>query len=183
MIEFTSETIWSGLLFVGVFLITNSIPLPVVGLFRFSIFSWFSFSRLFFLGIYPCLLGVQFVGVHNILMRLCICVVTTVMLPLSFIVLFESPHFLWWVLLVKVEVLIAQLCLTLCDPMDCSLLGSSVHGILQARILEWVAIPFSRGSSQPKDWTQVSCFASRLFTIWATLYLMSLVKCLYILLI
>ena len=42
-----------------------------------------------------------------------------------------------------------QLCLTLCDPMDCRLPGSSVHGILQARILEWVAIPFSRGSSQP----------------------------------
>ena len=46
-----------------------------------------------------------------------------------------------------------QSCLTLCDPMDHSLLGSSVHGILQARILEWVAMPFSRGSSQPKDWT------------------------------
>jgi len=50
-----------------------------------------------------------------------------------------------------VEVLIAQLCLTLCDPVDCSRLGSSVHGILQARIQEWVAIPFSRESSQPKD--------------------------------
>ena len=47
----------------------------------------------------------------------------------------------------------AQLCLTLCDPMDCSPPGSSVHGILQARILEWVAISFSRGSAQPKDWT------------------------------
>ena len=44
-----------------------------------------------------------------------------------------------------------------CDPMDCSLPGSSIHGILQARILEWVAIPSSRGSSQPKDPTQVSC--------------------------
>ena len=48
-------------------------------------------------------------------------------------------------------VLDAQSCLTLCDSMDCSLPGSSVHGILQARILEWVAMPFSRGSSQPKD--------------------------------
>ena len=45
-----------------------------------------------------------------------------------------------------VKVLVTQSCLTLCDPMDCSLPGSSVHGILQARILEWVAIPFSRGS-------------------------------------
>ena len=46
--------------------------------------------------------------------------------------------------------------------------GSSVHGILQARILEWVAIPFSRGSSQPRDWTQISHIAGRSFTIWAT---------------
>ena len=53
--------------------------------------------------------------------------------------------------------LVAKLCLTLCDPMDCSLLGSSVHGILQARILEWVAISFTRGSSQPRDRTHVSC--------------------------
>ena len=47
--------------------------------------------------------------------------------------------------------LVAQLCLTLCDPMDCSLPGSSVHGVLQARILEWVAMPFSSISSQPRD--------------------------------
>ena len=50
-----------------------------------------------------------------------------------------------------------HLCLTLCHPMDCSPPGSSVHGILQARILEWVAISFSRGSSQPRDGTCVSC--------------------------
>ena len=50
-----------------------------------------------------------------------------------------------------------QSCLTLCDPMDYSLPGSSVHGILQARILEWVAMPSSRGSSPPRDRTQVSC--------------------------
>ena len=49
--------------------------------------------------------------------------------------------------------------------MDCSLPDSSVHGILRARILEWAAIPFFRGSSQPRDWTQVSCFAGRFFTI------------------
>ena len=56
-----------------------------------------------------------------------------------------------------VHVWVTQLCLTLCNPMDCSLPGSSVHGILQARILEWVAISFSRGSSWPRDWTHVSC--------------------------
>ena len=49
-------------------------------------------------------------------------------------------------------------------PADCSPPGSSVHGILQARIIDWVANPFSRGSSQPKDWTQVSCIAGRFFT-------------------
>ena len=67
----------------------------------------------------------------------------------------------------KKESEIAQLCPTLCDPMDCSLPGSSVHGILQARILKWVAISFSRGSSQLRDWTWVSHTAGRLFTIWA----------------
>ena len=51
------------------------------------------------------------------------------------------------------------------DPMDCSPSGSSVHGILQIRILEWVAIPFSRESSQSRDWTWVSCTARRFFTI------------------
>ena len=63
---------------------------------------------------------------------------------------------------------IAQSCLTLCDLMDCSLPGSSIQWIFQTRILEWVSISFSRGSSQPKDWTWVSCTAGRLFTIWAT---------------
>ena len=51
---------------------------------------------------------------------------------------------------VKFKLLVIQQCLTLCDPMDCSLLGSSVHRILQARILKWVAISYSRGSSQPR---------------------------------
>ena len=60
---------------------------------------------------------------------------------------------------------VAQLCLTLCGPMDCSLPGSSAHGIFQARILEWVAVSFSRGSSQTRDQTQVSCIAGRFFTI------------------
>ena len=64
--------------------------------------------------------------------------------------------------------LVVQLYLTPCNPMDCSLLGSSTHGILQAGILEWVAIPFSRRSSQSRDWTWVSCTAGRFFTVWAT---------------
>ena len=56
-----------------------------------------------------------------------------------------------WLSVLYVKMLVAQLCLTLCDPMDCSPLGSSVHGFCQARILEWVAIPFSRGSSGHRD--------------------------------
>ena len=68
----------------------------------------------------------------------------------------------------KVKVLVNYSCPTLCNTMDSSLASSSVHGILQARIMEWVAIPFSRGSSQPRNWTQVSCIAGRFFTIWAT---------------
>ena len=68
----------------------------------------------------------------------------------------------------EVKVLVAQLCLTVCDPMDCSLPGSSIHGISQARIMQWVAISFSRGSSWPRDQTRVSCIAGRLFTVWAT---------------
>ena len=62
---------------------------------------------------------------------------------------------------VKVEA--AQSCLTLCNPMD-----YTVHGILKARILEWVAFPFSRTSSQARDQTQVSCIAGRFFISWAT---------------
>ena len=65
-------------------------------------------------------------------------------------------------------VLIPQSCPTLCDPMDSILPGSSVHRILQAGILEWVAISFSRGSSWPRDWTPVSFIAGRFFTVWAT---------------
>ena len=54
---------------------------------------------------------------------------------------------------------------SLCNPMECSPPGSSVHGILQARILEWVAMPSFRGSSRPRDQTQVSCVAGKFFTI------------------
>ena len=65
----------------------------------------------------------------------------------------------------KGESEVILLCLTICDPMDCSPRGSSVLGILQARILEWVAISVSRGSSQPRDRTQVSRIAGRFFTV------------------
>ena len=63
---------------------------------------------------------------------------------------------------------VAQPCPTLCDPMDCSLPGSSVHEIFQARVLEWGAISFSRGSSRPRDRTWVSCIVGGCFTVWAT---------------
>ena len=72
------------------------------------------------------------------------------------------------------ESLVVQPCLTLCDPMDCSPPGSSVHGIFQARVLEWVAIFFSRGSSQPRDRTWVSHIVSRCFTDWATREVMNI---------
>ena len=66
----------------------------------------------------------------------------------------------------------AQLCPTLCDPMDCSPLGSSVHDIFQARILEWVAISISRGSSRPRNWTHVSCFSciGRIIGKWSVIF-------------
>ena len=60
-----------------------------------------------------------------------------------------------------------QSCLTLCNPMYCSLPDSSIHGIFQARILEWGAVSFSRRPSQPRDWTRVSRIVGRRFTIWA----------------
>ena len=60
---------------------------------------------------------------------------------------------------------VAQLCPTLCDPMDCSLSRSSVHGIFQSRVLEWIAISFSRGSSRPRNRTWVSRIAGRRFTV------------------
>ena len=63
---------------------------------------------------------------------------------------------------------VAQSCPTLCDPMDCSLPGSSVHRLFQARVLEWVAISFSRRSSWPRDWTRVSHIVGKCLTIWAT---------------
>ena len=76
-----------------------------------------------------------------------------------------------------IVVLAAQSYLTPFDSMNWSPPGSSVHQILQARILEWVAIPFPRGSSQPKDRTQVSNIAGRFFTVWATqAYMINVLK-------
>ena len=78
-------------------------------------------------------------------------------------------YFLWCLKVkVKTENEVAQSCPTLCDPVDCSLSGSSVYGFFQARVLEWIAISFSRGSSQPRDQIRVSCITSRRFTFWAT---------------
>ena len=78
----------------------------------------------------------------------------------------------WCLLEIRVwyesETVCCHLCPTRCDPMDCSPSVSSVHRILQVRMLEWVASPFSRGSSWPRDQTWVSLIAGRFFTIWAT---------------
>ena len=86
--------------------------------------------------------------------------------------------FSWWGFLTSgnkyersvfyVVVLVAQSSLTLCDPMGCTPLGSSIHGILQARMLQWVLSPFSRGSPRPRDGTQASGIAGKFFTVWAT---------------
>ena len=81
----------------------------------------------------------------------------------------------WFIVMFKIEILrichwseVTQSCPTLCDPMDCSPPGFYIHGGFQARVLEWVAISFSRGPSWPRDQTRVSCIAGRRFTIWAT---------------
>ena len=80
---------------------------------------------------------------------------------------FLNRHFLGWKKSIS-EHEVTWSCPTLCDPMDCSLPGSSVQGIFQTRILEWVAISFSRRSSPPRDRTQVFCIVDRHFTVWAT---------------
>ena len=73
-----------------------------------------------------------------------------------------------------IDIEVAQLCPTFCNPMDSSLPGSSIHGIFQARVLEWVAISFSRRSSQHRDWTRVFRIVGRHFTVWATVVCYSL---------
>ena len=84
------------------------------------------------------------------------------------IVLTTSTELWLKMLLASCECEVAQSRPTLCDPIDCSLPGSSIHGIFQARILEWVAISFSRRSSWPRGWTWVSRIVGRHFTVWAT---------------
>ena len=86
----------------------------------------------------------------------------------------RSLRFLGWL-----SVLVTQTCLTLCDPLNYSLPGSSVHPILQTRIMEWVAIPFSRGSSQLGDWIWVSLTTGGYLMIWATTEALRLTKDLY----
>ena len=99
--------------------------------------------------------------------------VLTVWISYFSFLLHPSLEYMFFILLQVV--LITQLCPTSCNPVDCSPPGSSVHGILQVRILEWVAIPFFRGSSWPRGQihislmkTQVSCIAGRFFTISTT---------------
>ena len=111
----------------------------------------FSFSRLLWLFMVFCV-SIQIVNVF--------------VLFLWKMLLLGLTLFSWNSLNLKVKV--AQWCPMLCDPMHYRRPGYFVHGILQARILEWVAILFSRGSSQPRDWTQVPCIAGRSFTVWAT---------------
>ena len=92
---------------------------------------------------------------------------TFILSPSHSVVYTESPIVHFQVFTVP-RVLVTQLCPPLSDIMDCSPPGSPVHGILQARILECVAIPFSKGSSQARDWTWVSCIAGRFFIVGAT---------------
>ena len=95
----------------------------------------------------------------------------------------KSWNLVWVVLIyspnksIESESEVAQMCPTLCDPMDCSLPGSSLNRILQARVLEWVAISFSRGSCQPRDQTRVSRIPGRHCNLWATREAQVPVKC------
>ena len=81
-------------------------------------------------------------------------------------ILFLKKSFSLWSSVWICSVLVSQSCPTLCDLVYWSLPGSSVYGILQATVLEWVVTPFSRGSFQPRDWTQVSHITGTLFTTW-----------------
>ena len=97
----------------------------------------------------------------------CVCVFSLIYYPVPLftsVSMFSfSYYYSYFFIFLHVESEVAQSCLTLCDPMDSSLPDSSVHGLSQARILEWVAISFSRVSSQPRDQTQVSCIVGRRF--------------------
>ena len=90
------------------------------------------------------------------------------LLQISFANIFSHSLGTFFVLVILKESEVAQSCPTLCDPTGCSLPVFSVHGIFQARVLEWVAISFSRRSSWPRDWTQVSRIIGMRFPVWAT---------------
>ena len=111
--------------------------------------------------------GQSILGFSNIsssFLPQCLCICWPFCLELKKKIFFFS-QFYWDI--IDMTCVCAQLCLTLCDPKDCSRPGSSVHRIFQARILEWVAISCSKGSSQSRDWTfvsWVSWIAGRLFT-------------------
>ena len=113
---------------------------------------------------------------QNILVCVCVCVCVYSYIYLNH---FAVQQKLTLYINYESESEVAQSCPTLCDPMDYSLPGSSVHGILQARTLEWFAMPFSRRSSQPRDWAWVSCTAGRLFTIGATRETPVVLACFY----
>ena len=95
----------------------------------------------------------------------------TACLSLGFIfsfIIFSLPVVIQSGKKVKMKVLVPRSCPAFCNPVNCSSLGSSVHAVLQARILEWVAISFSKGSFWPRDPTQISPIAGRCFIGWAT---------------
>ena len=102
--------------------------------------------------------------IYYILLCFCMCIVHAYVNTCTY----ELYMFICTSIYVPSGSLAAKLCPTLCDPRDCSPPGSSVHGILQARVLEVVAFSFSRRSSQPSNRTQVSCIAGRFFTDRAT---------------
>ena len=87
------------------------------------------------------------------------------LLKKSYLLTHSSSPTIWRL---NVKVLVVQSCLTLCNAMDYSPPGSLVRGIFQARILDWGAVPFSRGSSQPRNWTWVSSIAGGIFIVWTT---------------
>ena len=102
------------------------------------------------------------------LMFIYVCVFVYVYPHIFFVYSSMNDHIGYFRILKESECDIAQSCLTLCETMDCSLRGFSVHGVFQAWVLEWIAISFSRGSSRLRDQTQVSCIAGRYLTLWAT---------------
>ena len=97
-----------------------------------------------------------------------------------FVIFWPIHLFIWEILILNhihiVVLLLAQSCGTLCDPMDYSPPDSSVHGISQARVLEWVATSFTRGSSRPRDQIRVSLIGGRHFNLWATREALKLVS-------